>query len=163
MKKTIYESGLILALLVIALLMSYANKPMQTKGYSSHENAAYEIDGKWMVLGTEGTEYFGNAAIGDLNADNRPDTAFLFSYKPGGSGTFYYVAVALGTRDGYVGTNAMLLGDRIAPQTTSIEDGDVIVNFAERKEGEPMTARPSMGVTSYFKMDNGRLVYQGSR
>jgi len=26
------------------------------------------------------------------------------------------------------------------------------VNFAERKPGEPMTARPSMGVTLYLKV-----------
>lgn len=162
MKKTIYASVLILVLLVVALLVSYANAPSLVDTYPSYKDAAYEIDGKWVVLGTEGTKYFGNEAIGDLNGDNRPDTAFLFTREPGGSGTFYYVAVALGTGNGYTGTNAVLLGDRIAPQNTSIEEEDVIVNYADRDGSAPMTTKPSIGVTSYFKIVDGRLVYEGS-
>src|SRR5262245_22885960 len=64
------------------------------------------------------TKYFGNEAKGDLNGDSIPDLAFLLTQQSGGSGTFYYVVVALQGQDGgYLGTNAVLLGDRIAPQT----------------------------------------------
>jgi hypothetical protein len=34
----------------------------------------------------------------------------------------------------------------------------LIVNFAERKADEPMTARPSMGVSKYLKVTEGSLV-----
>ena len=105
------------------------------------------------------TQYFGNVATGDLDGDGAPDLAFLLTQSRGGSGTFYYVVVTLVAADGsYQGTNAVLLGDRIAPQTTEIRDGQLIVNYAERKAGEPMTARPSMGVSKYLKVEGTTLV-----
>ncbi|HQT82715.1 MAG TPA: hypothetical protein PLW99_01020 [Candidatus Paceibacterota bacterium] len=105
------------------------------------------------------TQYFGNVATGDLNGDGKPDVAFLITQSTGGSGTFYYVVATLITPDGgYEGTNAVLLGDRIAPQTTEIRNGELIVNYAERKAGEPMTAQPSVGVSKYLKVENGQLV-----
>ena|SRR3989344_4151268 len=132
------------------------------------KNATYEIDGKSVTLvdGVSETEaapgsaskvttrYFGNEAKGDLNNDGKDDMAFLISQSGGGSGLFYYAVVALATGDGYKMTNAFFVGDRIAPQTTEINTSaqELRVNFAERKPGEPMTARPSMGVTLYLKV-----------
>ncbi len=104
------------------------------------------------------TKYFGNYAEGDVNEDGVSDIAFLLTQTTGGSGTFYYVVVALKTDTGYTGTNAVLLGDRIAPQTTEIRDGEVIVNYAERKPDEPMTASPSMGVSKYLQVSGTTLV-----
>ena len=104
------------------------------------------------------TRYFGNEATGDLNGDGMVDTAFLITSDSGGSGTFYYVVVALKIADSYQGTNAVLLGDRIAPQTTEIREGELIVNYADRKPGEPMTARPSVGVSKYFMVIGQTLV-----
>ena len=100
------------------------------------------------------TRYFGNEAYGDLNGDGLSDTAFLVTQERGGSGTFFYVVVALGAEDEYRMTNAFLVGDRIAPQTTEIhaDSMELRVNFAKRKPGEPMTARPSMGVTLFLKV-----------
>ena len=103
------------------------------------------------------TQYFGNEAIGDLNGDGMPDVAFVLSQSTGGSGTFYYVAVALKTANGYQGTNAILLGDRIAPQTTEIRSGQLIVNYADRNPGEPMTTQPSLGVSKYLKVNDTTL------
>jgi hypothetical protein len=100
------------------------------------------------------TKYFGNEAIGDLNGDGLPDTAFLITQDSGGSGTFFYVVVALKTSTGYKTTNAFLIGDRIAPQTTEINSNskELYVNYADRKPGEPMTAEPSVGTTLYLKV-----------
>lgn len=104
------------------------------------------------------TKYFGNEAVGDLNNDKKPDTAFLLTQESGGSGTFFYVAVLLSSEKGYVGTNAILLGDRIAPQNTEIKDGKIIVNYADRKMGEPFSTAPSVGISKYFKIESGKLV-----
>ena len=93
-----------------------------------------------------------------LNGDKTEDIAFLITNSSGGSGTFYYVVAAVLEADGYRGTNAMLLGDRIAPQTTEFRNGEIIVNYADRKAGEPMTTPPSVGVSKYFKITNNRLV-----
>lgn len=100
------------------------------------------------------TRYFGNEATGDLNGDGLADTAFLVSQDTGGSGLFYYVVVALQTSSGYQTTNAFLIGDRIAPQTTEIhaDSKELYVNYAERKPGEPMTAQPSVGATLYLQV-----------
>ncbi|MDR3571687.1 MAG: hypothetical protein P4L81_05860 [Candidatus Pacebacteria bacterium] len=139
---------------------------------SDPKNATYTIEGTPVTLvnGTASepaapgsasqitTTYFGNEATGDLNGDGVPDVAFLLTQSGGGSGTFYYVVVALKTAQGYEGTNAVFLGDRIAPQTTEIRDGEVIVNYADRNPGEPMTAKPSLGVSKYLLIKNSMLV-----
>ena len=100
------------------------------------------------------TRYFGNEARGYLNGDGLEDVAFLITQDGGGSGLFYYVVVALKTQDGYKTTNAFLIGDRIAPQSTDINTSakELDVNFAERKAGEPMTTQPSVGATLVLKV-----------
>ena len=105
------------------------------------------------------TQYFGNEATGDLNGDGVPDVAFILTQSGGGSGIFYYVAVALGlSGGGYHGTDAVFLGDRIAPQSTEIKNGVLTVNYADRKPTDPMTAAPSVGISKYLKVVDGQLV-----
>ena len=139
---------------------------------SDYKNIAYEIDGRSVALkdGFSETEaapgsaskitvrYFGNEVKGDFDANGTEDTAFLLTSDGGGSGTFYYVVLALMGIDSYKGTNAVLLGDRIAPQTTEFKDGMIIVNYADRKPDEPMTTYPSVGVSKYLKVENGALI-----
>lgn len=103
------------------------------------------------------TQYFGNEATGDLNGDGVLDVAFLLTQDTGGSGTFYYAVAAFKTADGYQGTNAVLLGDRIAPQSTEFRDGMIIVNYADRKSGESFVTPPSVGISKYFKIIDGEL------
>ena len=100
------------------------------------------------------TRYFGNEATGDLTGDGAADVAFLITQQTGGSGTFYYVVVAIKTTGSYRTTNAFFLGDRIAPQSTEIRSGQLLVNYATRKPGEPMTAQPSQGVTKTLKVSS---------
>lgn len=96
------------------------------------------------------TQYFGNVATGDLNGDGAPDVAFILTQDSGGSGTGFYVVVALKTINGYVGTNGVYLGDRIAPQTTEIQNQQLIVNYADRAVDEPMSSKPSVAVSKYL-------------
>lgn len=104
------------------------------------------------------TRYFGNEAAGDLNGDGREDTAFLVTQTGGGSGLFYYAVAVLKTTDGYKTTNAFLIGDRIAPQSTNISGAKLLVNYAERKPSEPMSAQPSVGVTKVLSVTfDGKL------
>ncbi len=87
---------------------------------------------------------FGEPKYGDLDGDGDEDSALVLSFDNGGSGIFYYVALAArGANGGYTGTSAVLLGDRIAPQTLEIRNGRAIVNYAVRGEGEDFSVRPS--------------------
>ena len=136
------------------------------------KNCTYIIDGKSVTLkngyseeqtvaGSASktvTQYFGNEVMADFNSDGVKDAAFLLTQSSGGSGTFYYAVAALSSKDGCKGTNAILLGDRIAPQTTEFNNGEIIVNYADRKLNEPMTATPTVGVSKYFKISDSSLV-----
>ena len=111
------------------------------------------------------TTYFGNEVELDLNLDGQPDVAFLLTQSSGGSGTFFYVVAALNTADGYQGTNAIFLGDRIAPQSTNVDPrnpAQFVVNYADRKVSDPMSAPPSVGVSRTFRVDHGTLVEVGT-
>jgi len=135
-------------------------------------NATYLVDGQPVALvggkaqepATPGsaeqvmTSVFGDPATGDLNGDGSADAAVIIVQNSGGSGTFYYVAAAIDTTKGAEGTNAILLGDRIAPQNISIQNGRILVNYADRKPGEPMSAPPSLGVSRYFIYQSSTLV-----
>lgn len=96
------------------------------------------------------TKYFGNEVKADFNGDGVMDSAFLVTQNSGGSGTFFYLATSLGGP-------ALVLGDRIAPQTTEYSNGKIIVNYADRKAGEPMTATPTVAMSRYFIVANGTL------
>jgi len=104
------------------------------------------------------TKYFGDEVKADFNGDGTEDQAFLLTSEPGGSGTFYYLVALLSNADKFDGTNAILIGDRIAPQSTEYQDGLIVVNYADRKPGEPFTTQPSVGMSKYFKIENNKIV-----
>lgn len=138
---------------------------------NDYKNIAYEIEGGMVVLkdgvsetmtasGSASkivTKYFGNEAKGDVNNDGIDDIVFLVTQNAGGSGTFYYVVAAITTNNGYLGTNGILLGDRVAPQTTEVRNGIIIVNYAVRKTEEPMSASPSVGKSKYIIVSGTEL------
>jgi hypothetical protein len=156
----------IIVIILIAATLYFIKKPTVIEGqvFTDYKTGVYVIDREAIVLGTKGTTYFGNEAKGDINKDGIDDVAFLITDQSGGSGTFYYVVAALGTSDGkFVGTNAKLLGDRIAPQSTWIDEGDIAVSYADRAEGEPFTTAPSQGITNYYRDLAGNLFLLGQR
>jgi hypothetical protein len=89
------------------------------------------------------------------------DSAFLLEQTSGGSGTFFYVVAALNMPNGTVGTNAILLGDRIALQNLNIDpdnSAQFIVNYMDRKPDEPISTQPSVGVSRWFNLQDNMLV-----
>jgi len=147
-------------------------QPAAVAGAADYKNAEYLIDGRKIRL-IDGfaeesaapdsaskitTRYFGNELKTDLNNDGREDIVFLLIRETGGSGTFFYAVAALNTENGWLGSDGYLLGDRIAPQTTNLSPNPrhknvIVVNYADRAEGEPMTARPSVGKSVYLKLN----------
>lgn len=170
----------IVLLLVIALVgiawYAYENSKRMPEQKITHgtdvKNSTFMIDGTPVTLidgissreaapGSASkivTKYFGNELKADLNNDGREDVAFILTQENGGSGTFFYAVAALNTENGYVGSDGYLLGDRIAPQPTTLSQNPrhknvVVFNYAERRSGEPMTAAPSVGKSAYLKLD----------
>lgn len=95
--------------------------------------------------------YFGNDFTHDIDGDGDMDVVFLVTEEGGGSGTFFYVVGAIKEEEGYRGTQAMFLGDRVAPQSISAGDGtQVIVNYSDRAVGEPMSTAPSVGKSMHL-------------
>jgi hypothetical protein len=101
---------------------------------------------------------FDTPAFGYLEGDGEIDAAVILVYQGGGSGTFYYIAAALNRADGYEGTNAVLLGDRVMPHAVRIENRVIIADFSDRARGEPMAARPTIDVTKHLYLDGDRLL-----
>ena len=162
------------ALLACLVIIFYAFNDYiykEKQGYfaKDYKEAEFIIDGERVRLsdatGSEtSAKYFGNELVTDLNSDGRDDVVFLITQSPGGSGTFFYVVAALNTEQGYVGSEAVLLGDRIAPQTT--EKGPnrgggqiVIVNYADRAPSEPFTTSPSVGKTLWLILDPASMQF----
>jgi hypothetical protein len=159
-------------LIVIGLGIFYLYQNPLLNNIPDYKNISYQIEGQNITLkngiveveiapssaSKSITKYFGNEISADFNQDGSKDIAFLITQDNGGSGTFYYIVAALKYGDKYIGTNAILLGDRIAPQTTEFEAGEIIVNYADRKADEPMTTQPSVGVLRYFIVNGDKLV-----
>lgn len=100
---------------------------------------------------------FGEPVMGDLDADGDADAVFFLTQETGGSGTFFYAVVGVNENGTYKGTNAMFLGDRIAPQNINIMNGKAVVNFAERKAGESFATQPSVGKSIWVHLDTQKL------
>ena len=142
------------------------NVPIKTAGGETIKDSTYRIDGKSVTLvggeavtlianssSTITTKYFGNELRYQTKTGEEV-TAFIVTQNTGGSGTFYYVVAALKTPNGYIGSDAFLLGDRIAPQTTMKgRDNIFIVNYAERKLADSFATSPSVGKSVGLMLD----------
>jgi hypothetical protein len=85
----------------------------------------------------------------------------LLTHDPGGSGTFYFVAAAINVSGRYQGTNTVLLGDRIAPMDIRIRDSVIVVNYADRRPEEPMSASPTVDKTAQLILKDDQLASPG--
>jgi len=173
-KHTILIVGGILIIILAAILFFYPSAKIKAPTGTAFDplNATYNIGGQNVTLvdgsseieATPGsaskikTMVFGVPTSADLNGDGLLDAALMLVQDSGGSGTFYYAAAAINTPSGAVGTNAVLLGDRIAPQNIEVQNGQIIANFADRLPGQPMTVSPSLGVSKYFVVSGNELV-----
>lgn len=166
----------LLALALFLIAVKPQDTPSEPLAKNGYKNASYVIDGRRvqlvngvaiddMVPGSAAkitTRYFGNDFQTDLNGDGWDDIVFVVTQDRGGSGTFYYAVAALNTVNGYQGSDGYYLGDRIVPQTTTLSPNPrhkyvVVLNYADRKPDEPMSAQPSVAKSVYLKLDAQRM------
>jgi hypothetical protein len=134
-------------------------------------NTAYQIEGEWVLLAdghtehqaapgsatTIVTEVVGEPVYGDLNGDGQDDAVLFLSHDPGGSGTFYYLAAAYQKDGAYYGTNTILLGDRISPETVAISTRVIEATYQDRAVDDPMSVPPSIEKTRYGWLEDETL------
>jgi len=135
-------------------------------------NASYSLEGEIVSLfnGQEEkdsvpgsaskplTIAWNQVAKADLNGDGLDDAALALIRNLGGSGTFFYLTVALSNQDKQaIGINAVFLGDRIVMQDISIANGVIAVQYLDRAQGEAMAAEPSIKVNRSFVVESNIL------
>lgn len=174
MKRTIIWAAVVLAVAagIFALASKSGNKGVSQNDGSGALNATYTIDGKKVAL-VDGraeqevapgsaskliTTVFGTPIAGEMDGNgNGDDYGVVLVQDGGGSGTFYYAAIAVNDNGTYRGSNAILLGDRIAPQSSTMKNFVYTVNYADRAPGEPFTTRPSVGASKFLTYDGVSL------
>lgn len=97
-------------------------------------------------------------SYGDLNDDSRDDAVVLLSRQGGGSGMFIYIAGFVSATGAYKGTNAIYVGDRVSPQSLTVSDGVVTLEYLDRDLEEPLAADPTLPTTKQFVFLSGELV-----
>ena len=136
-------------------------------------NATYIIEGQKVVLRNgrfenaaasgsaiiSRTRIFSDPVFGDLDGDGDEDAVLFLVVDPGGSGTFYYVAAALRVESGYHGTVAVLLGDRLTPESLQIRNGIVVAIYADRLPDESMSIAPSINKSTNLILAEGHLSF----
>ncbi|MFC1649797.1 hypothetical protein ACFL2C_03755 [Patescibacteria group bacterium] len=167
--------GIVVIIILILAIISSASKDtqnevnsetvMQTVMSPSHPlNATYIIEGSEVhisdgkheeeIPGSSAsilTSIWGTPQNLDIEGNIQNFWAVTLNQDPGGSGNFYYIAGCVGGGQACLGTNAVLLGDRITMRSIEIEsDGTVVVNYADRPEGSAMAENPSIAVTRLF-------------
>ncbi len=178
MKKYLSFAAIIVLIMIIVLVVTRKKdgdvKPAPSTpvvtATSSSLNLTYEVDGESITLvngkaitkaapGSAAeitTEIFGEPVLGQMGMGE--DTAVMFlAQQGGGTGVFFYAVAAYRENGVYKGSKAFFLGDRIAPQNIRIVYGEAQVNYADRKENEPLSAEPSVGVTKYLVLKDGVL------
>lgn len=141
-------------------------------GASRPENASYLIGDNWVQL-TDGysviknlsdvssktvTRIFSQTEFGDLDKKFGDDAALLLMQQCGGSGSFFYLTAALDAGGLYRGTNAVFLGDRIAPLSVTIRDKQIVVLYSDRRTDEPMVTMPTVIKARRFRMEGSHLM-----
>jgi hypothetical protein len=172
--KRIIVAVLVLFLCVVVVVITRFAAPDETAEVTKAADVldtTFTVDGKEFVLADgkaemesapgsaskETLSVFGEPVYADYDSDGDNDAALLLVHETGGTGVFYYAALALADGDEYKGSGVMYLGDRIAPQNINVIDGRAVYNYTERRADEPMSAQPSVGKSvfvHYDKADN---------
>lgn len=177
MKRSLSTSAKLLGALLVGLLLGCA----ADKRISAAEpsvlglnplNATYILEGREIslqdgrsetVITTDSatkvkTSVWGAVVSADLDDDGDDDAVLSLVHEPGGSGTFYYLVVALNEEGQYRGTNALPLGDRISVQEITARAGIIETKLKVRGPDEPMSSSPSVVELRRSRIKGGKLV-----
>lgn len=178
MKHTKAYIGLVvLALLLLIGAMYYMRQEAQL-GYASknpveqYKNGTYTINGEPVTLQNGASEkeinissalkvksftnYFGKELITDLNGDNVNDAAIIITQNNNTGKIEYYMVVVITTTDGYATTNSIFIENDIAPETPTLKNGAISVQYL--KEGELVTKSYAINNNVLIEMQQETLL-----
>jgi heat shock protein HslJ len=97
----------------------------------------------------------GKKAFGLVNG--RQTGAVVLVTAPGGSGTFYDLALLIKEAEGWVNTDDVLLGDRVKVHSVEIKDNFIVIAMTMHGPVDPMCC-PTLEVEKRFAVHGNRLV-----
>lgn len=126
-------------------------------------SGTYKLGGDTVKL-TAGSGVWDKPALGDLNGDGWKDAALIVTKPLSGTGVSYYLAVheQSKTRKSPVDVSAVHLGDAVEVRSLAIKDNSIVVSYADRSKGVPMTSKPDIVLDTTFKVA-GTELKQSSR
>jgi len=86
--------------------------------------------------------------------------AVVLVTQTGGTGTFYDLALLNQEPNGWVNSDVVLLGDRVAIHELAIRDNQVVVDMTTQSPQDPMCC-PKLRVQRRFAVHDGQLVAAG--
>jgi len=97
------------------------------------------------------------AAFGDVTGEETENAAVVLISQPGGSGSFYDLAVLSKQDEALTNLARIQLGDRVQIQSLDIKNKEVVVEMLTQGVDDPMCC-PTQFVRNYFGLENGELV-----
>jgi hypothetical protein len=93
-----------------------------------------------------------NIATGTLNGEGA--VAAVITADPGGSGTFYYLAVFTPVADGLENTATTLLGDRVLVNSIDISNNTIVVDMVEAGADDALCCPTQHVINTYELVGN---------
>lgn len=133
------------------------------------KNVTYNLDGKVIKLKDglfvsnddvtlawkETVKYIDVTALGDIDNDGVPDVTFVLLRETSAGEKFNYIATLLNKNGGSISLSPLMVGDRIVLQKLYYENGNIILNYLERKPGQGFEVEPTIADTIILKYDHG--------
>jgi len=97
-------------------------------------------------------------AFGKL--DGKDAAAVILITDPGGSGTFYDLALLVKDPQGWINRDIAFLGDRVKIHSLAIKNNEIVVDMTTQGPGDPICCPTRQAVHQFVLRDN-RLVKMG--
>ena len=119
-------------------------------------DATYIIGGRSVTLtdGVNGTiSVYSEPSFGDINDNNFDDAVLILKQETDEERVFYYVALSMNEYGEYIGTDTILLGDRIKPLSFIIADNRAVINYLARSAGQSVTTPPLVNMLLHLQVE----------
>lgn len=101
------------------------------------------------------TEISGRPLVADIDADGVDDAVVILMQHTGGSGVFYYIALALANA---VSVESAFVGDRIEIEQVALTKQGIRLVYVDRSPEQAMVEKPKLRHRVRYVLKNNRLV-----